>query len=300
MPHLYVCKTVLLGLPYSASIAGGGQDMSINRRQFLKIAGVTALAGLGGVPALTVLGKGETSTAQSAAKASFQAAPANVLTAKRWAMVVDMNKFKTEADHKRVIDACHKAHNVPDFGNPKDEVKWIWTEKFEHAFPGQEHTYISETVEHKPFLVLCNHCEKPACVRVCPTKATFKRPDGIVMMDFHRCIGCRYCMAACPYGARSFNWRDPRPFIKEQNPKFPTRTKGVVEKCNFCYERLAEGLMPACVEACKDNKALVFGDLEDPNSEVRKILKAQFTIRRKPEAGTEPAVFYITGVNSHV
>lgn len=275
--------------------------MSINRRQFLKIAGVTALAGLGGVPALTVLGKGETSASQAASQGVVQTRQeGNVLTAKRWAMVVDMSKFKTEADHKRVIDACHKAHNVPDFGNPKDEVKWIWTEKFEHAFPGQEHKYMDESLKQRPFMVLCNHCEKPACVRVCPTKATFKRADGIVMMDFHRCIGCRYCMAACPYGARSFNWRDPRPFIKEPNPKFPTRTKGVVEKCNFCYERLAEGLMPACVEACKDSKALVFGDLEDPNSEVRRILKANFSIRRKPELGTGPTVFYITGDSSHV
>ena len=81
------------------------------------------------------------------------------------------------------------------------------------------------------------------------------------MMDFHRCIGCRYCMAGCPYGSRSFNWKDPRPFIKKINLEFPTRTKGVVEKCNFCEERLVQGLLPACVEACKE-KALVFGDLK--------------------------------------
>lgn len=268
-------------------------NRSLNRRQFLKIAGVTALAGLGGLPAFAVSGKKE-------AAAPLAGQEAKALTAKKWAMVVDMSKFKTEADHKRVIEACHKAHNVPNFGNPKDEIKWIWTEEFEHAFPGQGHKYMDEGLKQRPFPVLCNHCEKPACVRVCPTKATFKRADGIVMMDFHRCIGCRYCMAACPYGSRSFNWRDPRPFIKEQNPKFPTRTKGVVEKCNFCYERLAEGLRPACVEACKDNKALVFGDLEDPNSEVRRILKANFSIRRKPELGTGPTVFYITGADSHV
>ena len=85
-------------------------------------------------------------------------------------------------------------------------------------------------------------------MRACPTKATFKREsDGIVFMDFHRCIGCRFCMAACPFGARSFNFRDPRPFIAEINPEFPTRMKGVVEKCNFCAERLAEGQMPAVV-----------------------------------------------------
>jgi len=140
--------------------------------------------------------------------------------------------------------------------------------------------------------VLCNHCDNPPCVRVCPTQATWKREDGIVMMDFHRCIGCRFCMAACPYGSRSFNWGDPRPYITETNPDFPTRSKGVVEKCNFCVERLARGLIPACVEACKD-KALVFGDLEDSSSEVRNILRSHYTIRRKPELGTRPQAHYI-------
>jgi Fe-S-cluster-containing dehydrogenase component len=113
------------------------------------------------------------------------------LTAKRWAMVVDVSKLKTEDDYKKITDACHRVHNVPDLGNPKDEIKWIWKETYEHTFPGQEHEYLTEGVKHKPFLLLCNHCDNPPCVRVCPTKATFKRKDGIVMMDMHRCIGCR-------------------------------------------------------------------------------------------------------------
>jgi molybdopterin-containing oxidoreductase family iron-sulfur binding subunit len=128
-------------------------------------------------------------------------------------------------------------------------------------------------------------------VRACPTKATFKNENGIVMMDFHRCIGCRFCMAACPFGARSFNFRDPRPFIAEINKKFPTRAKGVVEKCDFCAERLAEGKIPACVEA--SDGALVFGDLYDPQSEVRQALNENYTIRRKQELGTSPSVYYI-------
>ena len=98
-------------------------------------------------------------------------------------------------------------------------------------------------------------------------------------------------MAACPYGSRSFNFRDPRPFIKTMNLKFPTRMKGVVEKCNFCAERLAVGKQPACVEA--SNGAIVFGDLEDPASEVRALLKSNYTIRRKQGLGTEPSVYYI-------
>jgi molybdopterin-containing oxidoreductase family iron-sulfur binding subunit len=98
-------------------------------------------------------------------------------------------------------------------------------------------------------------------------------------------------MAACPYGSRSFNFRDPRPFIKKLYTKYPTRTKGVVEKCDFCAERLAVGEMPACVEVSKG--ALAFGDLDDPNSEVRKLLRDNYTIRRKPALGTGPSVFYI-------
>jgi molybdopterin-containing oxidoreductase family iron-sulfur binding subunit len=141
---------------------------------------------------------------------------------------------------------------------------------------------------------MCNHCERPSCVRVCPTQATWKRKDGIVMMDQHRCIGCRYCMAACPYGSRSFNFVDPRPTLQKSgiNPGYPTRTRGVVEKCSFCAERLARGKLPACVEACPV-KALVFGDLNDPESEVARLLEEKYTIRRKPGLGTNPHVFYL-------
>jgi molybdopterin-containing oxidoreductase family iron-sulfur binding subunit len=99
-------------------------------------------------------------------------------------------------------------------------------------------------------------------------------------------------MAACPYGSRSFNWRDPREHISKINPDFPTRAKGVAEKCNFCAERLAKDLLPACVESCKDG-ALIFGDLSDSESAPRKALHFNYTIRRKPELGTEPQVYYI-------
>ena len=253
--------------------------MKVHRRGFLKAAGLT-IVGIAAKPILHVFSKvGISEASQTEA-------------GKRWAMVVDLKKC-TEKDRCRdCIDACHRTHNVPNLGNPKDEIKWIWTVTYEKAFPEQEHEFIKKGLRRKPVVVLCNHCENPPCVRVCPTKATWQREDGIVMMDYHRCIGCRYCMAACPYGARSFNWRDPRPFIKETKLDFPTRTKGVVEKCSFCQERLAKDLMPACVEACKD-KALVFGDLEDPNSDVRKLLDRHFAFRRKPSLGTNPKIYYV-------
>ncbi|TSA12728.1 MAG: 4Fe-4S dicluster domain-containing protein [Deltaproteobacteria bacterium] len=256
--------------------------MGINRREFLKIAGISAVAGLGGTSAIDLLRR-------APVEASQVSPNPKALTAKRWAMVVDTRKL-TEADCKRMIEACHRIHNVPDIGT-KQEVKWIWTEEYKHAFPDDMNEFVSDEVKHKPFLMLCNHCDQPACVRVCPTKATYKRADGIVMMDMHRCIGCRFCMAACPFGARSFNFGDPRPYVKEENPKYPTRMRGVVEKCTFCTERLAEGLMPACVEV--SNGALIFGDLDDPNSEVRQALRSNYSIRRKPNLGTQPCVYYI-------
>jgi molybdopterin-containing oxidoreductase family iron-sulfur binding subunit len=152
---------------------------------------------------------------------------------------------------------------------------------------------MSKEKQERPLLTLCNQCDEPPCVRVCPTQATFKRDDGIVMMDFHRCIGCRFCMGGCPYGSRSFNFRDPEPYIAKMNPEFPHRTRGVVEKCNFCVERIDQGLKPACVESCP-SKAMTFGDLNDPTSEVRALMDEHATQRRKPELGTEPSVYYIT------
>ena len=263
--------------------------MAIDRRQFLKIAGLSTLFGMSAKAGVDILAPGE-----------IEAALPPLMEGKRWAMVVDMEKMNDEII-EACIKACHQEHNVPDFGDPKVEIKWVWEETYEHTFPGQKHDYIGEKYRHRNFLLMCNHCSNPPCCRVCPTKATWQRDDGIVMMDQHRCIGCRFCMAACPFGARSFNWGDPRKAPKELNEGFPanmsypTRSKGVVEKCTFCAERLEKGQMPACVEAAGkiEEGVLVFGDLEDPESEVREVLRNHYTIRRKPELGSNPNVYYI-------
>ncbi len=266
--------------------------MGMERRKFLKIAGLSTIMGLSGKAAFELMAPGEL-------EASSEGLP--ITQGKKWGMVIDMHKID-EGIIDKCIDACHTTHNVPDWGNPKDEVKWIWREDYEHSFPGQYHEHTSEDYHVRDFLLLCNHCTNPPCCRVCPTKATWKREtDGVVMMDPHRCIGCRFCMAACPFGVRNFNWGDPRKAPKELNPGFPknlaypTRTKGVVEKCNFCAERLAQGKLPVCVEAANGIKegAIAFGDLDDRNSEVRELLRKHYTIRRKPELGTGPNVYYI-------
>lgn len=253
--------------------------MAPSRRDFLKIIFVSSVVLM--CPALARLG---------AAKGGDITCRALALKAKRWGMVVDTDNCRSDCTD--CIAACHSVHNVPEFGNPKDEIQWIGLKPQEKIFPAEANAYSQAALKERPLPVLCNHCDNPACVRVCPTKATFKRADGIVMMDYHRCIGCRFCMAACPYGARSMNYRDPRPFIAKVNPNFPTRCKGVVEKCNFCEERLAKGTLPACVEACRE-KALVFGDLDDPGSAPRRLLKERLPIRRRPELGTNPQIYYL-------
>ncbi len=167
----------------------------------------------------------------------------------------------------------------------------------EHAY----HYYDPETVprEGKYYLpVQCMQCDNPPCVKACPVNATWKEPDGIVVVDYNWCIGCRYCMAACPYWARHFNWTDPRIPAKEINPITHylgnrPRPVGVVEKCHFCIQRTRKEKQPACVEACPTG-ARVFGNLLDPTSEIRYVLENKTVFRLKEELGTEPKFWYFT------
>lgn len=277
-----------------------------SRRAFLLTTGAAAL-GIGcGVPLVKAFARDVASGETGAAKGP------------RWAMVVDVTKCVDECT--ACSEACHNVHNVPlvpdpehvpapgepQRPDPEEEIKWIWKERFDHTFPDRVHDYSPEDLKGDKALevpVLCNHCDNPPCVRVCPTQATWKRDDGIVMMDMHRCIGCRYCIVGCPYGARSFNFKDPRPLLEGQggiDVDFPSRSKGVVEKCNFCSEKArhsTDGVWePECVKACREEggNALTFGDINDEKEGgVRDTLAKNESFRRRPALGTRPHVFYM-------
>jgi molybdopterin-containing oxidoreductase family iron-sulfur binding subunit len=250
--------------------------MKLTRKEFLMTAAAT-LAGITGAKSITTV----------------KAAPASsASTGKpRWAMAIDFQKCRWDQGCNQCVQACKQAHNIPDIPEKAHEIKWIWKEQYSSVFP-QQSQFVDPGITSHPLMLLCNHCSNPPCVRVCPTEATWKREDGIVMMDWHRCIGCRYCIAACPYDSRSFNFVEPRPDVVNINPAFPTRTRGVVEKCNFCEERLAEGLSAACAEACLEH-ALIFGDLNNPASAIRTALSSRYALQRLPELGTGPAVYYL-------
>lgn len=143
--------------------------------------------------------------------------------------------------------------------------------------------------------VNCQHCENPACVKACPVQATYKREDGIVVQDSDKCIGCRFCMVACPYsGTRQFNWKEPEYAIEVSmgNENAESHNFNVVEKCTFCSHRLAKDELPACVEACP-NLARFFGDLDDPNSDVSKAIAGREYFHLLEEKGTKPSVYYL-------
>jgi Fe-S-cluster-containing dehydrogenase component len=160
---------------------------------------------------------------------------------------------------------------------------------YEHEVPAAGHMYLGTQ---------CFQCANPPCVPVCPVRATWQEPDGIVVVDYDWCIGCRYCMAACPYWARRFNWAEPEVPPAEVNPNQHylgnrARRKGVVEKCTFCIQRTREGRLPACAEACPTG-ARVFGNLLDPDSEIRWVLENKPIFRLKEELYTEPRFWYFT------
>jgi molybdopterin-containing oxidoreductase family iron-sulfur binding subunit len=195
------------------------------------------------------------------------------------------------------VEACVQENNL----DRKSKTQYIRLFEME---PGQldptsgEGKYFHEVpVENKFYMgVQCFHCENAPCIKACPTKATWQEPDGIVVVDYDWCIGCRYCMAACPYWGRRFNWGEPEVPEEEINRKQHylgnrMRMKGVMEKCTFCIQRTRDGKMPACAEACPTGSR-VFGNLLDPDSEIRFVLKNKKVFRFKEDLGTDPKFWY--------
>lgn len=213
-----------------------------------------------------------------------------------WGMVIDQSKC---TGCQYCVNSC-QAHN--DI-NP--DIRWNRVIE-QTAAPGQDPVYLSRP---------CMHCEKPPCKDVCMVGATYIRADGIVMMDYDKCIGCRYCEVACPYYGRAFNWeafKGDNPFVPEWGqPEVERRSRGVVEKCSFCYQRIDRGLAmgltpgvdqeatPACVVACPVG-ARVFGDLNDPDSEVSQLIAKYPYYQLRNDLGTGPRVYYLPAQREEV
>lgn len=195
------------------------------------------------------------------------------------------------------VTACIKENNL----DRKTNTQYIRIFEMEPGkldpSSGDGQYYHKVPVENKFYMgTQCFHCENAPCTKACPTKATWQEPDGIVVVDYDWCIGCRYCQAACPYYGRRFNWGKPEIpkdelTLKQHYLGNRIRPKGKMEKCTFCIQRTRKGRLPACVEACPTG-ARVFGNLLDPDSEIRYVLKHKKVFRMKEELETEPKFWY--------
>ena len=198
--------------------------------------------------------------------------------------------------NRRCVEACARENNLPD------DIRYIRVMEMEAGSmefdeSTAEYTHDKVPAKDKYYLpVQCQQCDNPPCVKACPVGATWKEPDGIVVVDYNWCIGCRFCVVACPYFARRFNFAEAAIRPDQINPEQGylsnrPRPKGVVEKCTFCLHRTRVGRMPACLEACPTG-ARKFGNLNDPNSEIRKIIATKRTYVLKEELATLPRFYY--------
>jgi tetrathionate reductase subunit B len=196
---------------------------------------------------------------------------------KRWGLLIDVSKCPSGCD--LCVTACKEENGWASTGHPETDVQWIRKVTIRDTHTG--------ATREAP--VMCQHCASPPCVDVCPTGASFKRADGIVLVDKHICIGCRYCMMACPYKARSFV-HEP---VENQKPYAP-RGQGTVDACTLCVHRIDAGRLPACVETCatKGGKAMLFGDLNDPTSDIAQAVARLATTQIRADLGLDLGVRY--------
>lgn len=239
--------------------------MSLNRRDFLSLAGVAAAA--------ATLGSGLRLIELARARSPEEAAS----SLQRWGLLIDANQCAEGCT--ACVDACFVENGVWGHGRPRTDAQWIRKIRITDEQSG--HT--------QAFPIMCQHCEFPPCVDVCPTGASFRRADGIVLVNKHTCIGCRYCVMACPYGARSF----VHEAVSGQKADVP-RGKGTVESCTLCVHRVDRGETPACVVACNRDggKAMAFGDLNDASSEIHRRLKSQPSAQIRADLALNTGVRY--------
>jgi len=230
--------------------------MNPERRHLLGLAAAAVLA-----PGLRLVELAQARSPEEAASAL-----------RRWGLLIDVEKC---SDCDACVTACHEENGVTGHGRPATDAQWIRKASLRDRATGH--------VQTMP--LMCQHCEHPPCVDVCPTGASFKRADGIVLVDKHTCIGCRYCVMACPFGARSFI-HEP---VTGQKPDVP-RGKGTVESCTLCVHRVDRGQIPACAEAC--SQAMVFGDLNDSSSEIHRRLKSEPSTQLRADLALNTGVRY--------
>lgn len=272
----------------SGSCCGGSKPNPVEtaRRWFLKSAATfTSLALAPGVTLMAFAGDSPADAAGAAAgggadPGAMRGGTQPVTSKRRWGMLIDQSKCSDGCS--ACVTACSKENGWGDTGHPSTDAQWIRKVDIKNKNTGASLS----------LPVMCQHCSEPPCVDVCPTGASFKRADGIVLVDKHICIGCRYCMMACPYKARSFV-HEP---LTNQKPYAP-RGKGTVESCTMCVHRVDSGRQPACVETCAStgNGAMMFGDLNDPESAIAKRLADFPAYRIRADLGCDPGVYYRNG-----
>ncbi len=239
------------------------------RRLFLKAGAAFATIAL--TPTVTLMAFGSNS-------ANAQMPQEKLDPTARWGLLIDVSKCGDGCSE--CVTACSRENGWEDTGHPATDAQWIRKVTVKNPKSGASFD----------LPVMCQHCDEPPCVDVCPTGASFKRADGIVLVDKHRCIGCRYCMMACPFKARSFIHEA----LTDQKPYAP-RGKGTVESCTMCVHRIDSGRIPACVESCNatGGGAMMFGNLNDPDSAIAKRVAELTATQLRDDLGVDPGVHYL-------